>query len=126
MKGRPIKSSDRVPILGPVTWGFAVWTRMLARPGCGTGCSGRVMMAGGCLPAALLAKGAQVLAAQCRLRLVGFLDPDTGQSGYWPWIQAWPGAGPGSRGQGQSVLDDPPFVLGRRRLRQGQFGDGQS
>ena len=29
-------------------------------------------------------------------------------------------------GQGQSVLDDPPFALGRRRLRQGQFGDGQS
>ena len=126
MKGRPIKSGDRVPILGAVTWGFAVWTRMLARPGCGTGCSGRVMMAGGCLPEALHAKGAQLLTAQCRLRLVGFLDPDP----------ASPDRGPGSRrGQVQDLgvgvrvrmfLDDPPFALGRRRLRQGQFGDGQS
>ncbi len=40
MKGRPIKSGDRVPILGPVT-------------------------ARGRLPAALLAKGARVLATIC-------------------------------------------------------------
>src|SRR5437763_1058204 len=47
MKGRPVRGGDRVPILGPVTWGFAGWTRMLARPGCGIGCSGRVMVACG-------------------------------------------------------------------------------
>jgi hypothetical protein len=94
MKGRPIKSDDRVPILGPVTWGFAGWTRMLARPGCGIGCSGRVMVVCGVCLRLCSAKGAQVLAAQCRLRLVGFLDPDP----------AIPDRGPGSRrGQVQDL-----------------------
>jgi hypothetical protein len=38
--------------VGPVTWDFAGWARMLARPGTGTGCSGQVMKACGRLPAA--------------------------------------------------------------------------